>query len=59
MTVKNIIFSNHAKQQMLLRGIQKEEVISTIRSSSAWKQTKRGKLTSKMRFNFADYSPVN
>ncbi len=58
MSQKNIIFSTHAKQQMLLRGVQEEEVISTIRGSS-WKSAKRGKLSCKKRVDFGNNSPVN
>jgi len=54
---KNIIFSTHAKQQMQLRGVQEEEVISTIRWSN-WKPAKRGKLSCKKRFNFGNNSPL-
>jgi len=55
---KNIIFSRHAKQQMQLRGAQEDEVISAIRTS-VWNFAKHGKLSGKMRFDFADYSPIN
>jgi hypothetical protein len=55
---KNIIFSIHAKQQMQLRGVQEEEVISTIHGSN-WKSAKRGKFSCKKRFDFGNNSPVN
>jgi hypothetical protein len=38
---KPIYFSTHAREQMLLRGAEEDEVIATIRSSE-WQEAKQG-----------------
>ena len=55
---KPIIFSSHAKRQMLLRGTEENEAITTIRST-AWQPAKYGKFHACLRFDFNQLSPVN
>lgn len=55
---KPIYFSNHARQQMLLRGAEEEEVIAAIRSGN-WQPAKNGKLHSRLQFGYDKDSPIN
>ncbi len=55
---KPIFFSNHAKQQMLLRGAKTEEVIVTINSGGRL-DAKKGKYKARYEFPFGETSPQN
>ncbi len=55
---KPIEISNHARDQMNLRGATEEEVAETIRAES-WTQAKRGKRQARRRFAFGKPSPIN
>jgi hypothetical protein len=55
---KPIYFSTHARQRMLLRGAEEEEVIAAIRSS-IWQPAKQGKFKTRFQFNFHQQSPIN
>lgn len=55
---KPIYFSTHARQQMLLRGAEEEEVIAAIRSGN-WQPAKNGKLHSRLQFDYNGKSPIN
>jgi Domain of unknown function (DUF4258) len=54
---KPIFFSNHAKQQMLLRGAKTEEVIVTINSGG--RLDAKGKYKARYEFPFGETSPQN
>jgi hypothetical protein len=53
-----ILFTEHAKLQMLLRGAQQSEVVQTIQSTP-WEPAKRGKFKCRMTFNFNQIAPAN
>ncbi|MBM3127283.1 MAG: hypothetical protein FJ009_01445 [Chloroflexi bacterium] len=55
---KAIQFSEHAREQMVLRGASEDEVAQTIRQES-WAQAKRAKYRAKRRFAFDKPSPLN
>jgi hypothetical protein len=56
--MKPIRYSNHARLQMVLRGVTEEEVTMAIRSGE-WKTAKMGKSRSKYRFDFNRISLTN
>ena len=55
--IKPVIFSQHAKMQMLLRGAEESEVIEAIRKGQ-WQPAKRGRFQAKWRFIFDRPSPI-
>lgn len=55
--MKPIIFSQHARLQMMLRGAGKGEVIEAVRKGQ-WQPAKRRKLQAKRRFPFSGPSPI-
>ncbi len=55
---KAIQFSEHAREQIVLRGASEDEVSQTIRNE-LWAQAKRGKYRAKRRFAFGKPSPIN
>jgi hypothetical protein len=56
--MKPIRFSQHALDQMRLRGATPEEVKETI-ETSAWQPAKRGKYQAQKTFVFGRPSPIN
>lgn len=56
--MKPIRFSQHALDQMQLRGATQEEVRETVETSS-WQLAKRGKHQARKTFSFGRPSPVN
>jgi hypothetical protein len=57
-TPKSIQFSEHAREQMVLRGAQEEEIRQAIQNE-AWTPATRGKWKAKRRFSFDKLSTVN
>lgn len=57
-SMKPIRFSQHALDQMRLRGAAQEEVRETVETSS-WQPAKRGKYQASKTFAFGRPSPVN
>jgi hypothetical protein len=55
---KPIYFSTHAREQMLLRGAEEDEVIAAIRSGN-WQAAKNGKFHARTEFEYNKESPVN
>ncbi len=55
---KPIYFSTHARERMLLRGAEEEEVIAAIRSGN-WKPAKQGKFSARVQLEFNHQSPIN
>ncbi|MBW4496920.1 MAG: DUF4258 domain-containing protein [Oscillatoria princeps RMCB-10] len=55
---KPIYFSTHAREQMLLRGAEEDEVIAAIRSGN-WQPAKNGKFSARAEFDYHRKSPVN
>jgi uncharacterized protein YuzE len=55
--MKPVIFSQHAKMQMLLRGAEESEVIEAIRKGQR-QPAKRGRFQAKWRFIFERPSPI-
>lgn len=47
----SIILSQHAKEQLVFRGVTEEEIIKTIESAT-WEQAELGRLTCKKDFKF-------
>jgi hypothetical protein len=56
--VKPIYFSTHARERMLLRGAEENEVIVAIRSGN-WQPAKQGKFSARAQFDFSNQSPIN
>lgn len=56
--VKPIYFSTHARERMLLRGAEENEVIIAIRSGN-WQLAKQGKFSARTQFDFNNQSPIN
>ncbi|MCK6626043.1 MAG: DUF4258 domain-containing protein [Anaerolineae bacterium] len=56
--MKPIRFSQHALDQMRLRGATQEEVRETVETNS-WQPAKRGKYQARKTFAFGRPSPVN
>ena len=54
---ENIIFSEHSLLQMRLRGAMKSEVRNAIRNGE-WKSVKRGRFSTKWKFDFNKPSPI-
>lgn len=55
---KSILFSSHAKLQMLLRGAEENEVIATIQTRK-WESAKYNKSSCRAQFYFEKPSQVN
>lgn len=55
---KPITFSNHARQQMQLRGATEAEVETVVRRGSG-EPALRGKFKTRLNFDFNQASPVN
>ncbi|MEG3979012.1 hypothetical protein QT970_31010 [Microcoleus sp. herbarium8] len=56
--VKPIYFSTYARERMLLRGAEENEVIIAIRSGN-WLPAKQRKFSARAQFDFNNQSPVN
>ena len=56
--MKTIRFSQHALEQMRLRGATQEEVRETVETAS-WRPAKRGKYQARRPFAFGRPSPIN
>lgn len=55
---KPIVFSEHAREQMRLRGATEEEICQAL-YNAPWRAAKRAKWQAKRRFAFDQPSPVN
>ena len=58
MAEKPLLFSEHAKEQMRLRGATEKEVVQAIQLEP-WLEAKRGKLHATKQFEFGSVSPMN
>jgi len=56
--MKTIRFSQHALDQMRLRGATREEIIETV-ETAPWRLAKRGKYQARKAFAFGRPSPIN
>lgn len=56
--MKTIRFSQHALEQMRLRGATREEVRETV-ETNPWQSAKRGKYQARKAFAFGRPSPIN
>jgi len=56
--MKPIRLSNHAQTQMLLRGANRDEVETAIKSGK-WERAKLGRFNTRYRFEFSAHSPIN
>jgi hypothetical protein len=56
--MKTIRFSQHALDQMRLRGATREEIMETV-ETAPWQSAKRGKYQARKAFAFGRPSPIN